>query len=406
MVRTVTSKKLRCDTEVESRDPAKRTKCLLSADGPCTSLRSGPVVRHRLIVEAATMQVTAMSGFALSAPDSPDCTPTNSSILILSSQESSQESDTSSSDPSVIAVWSQESTQPEPLSATLTSGFAAHATDLASAAVKSPQPVYTARCGSSPDVLRGSEVITKGLEWSPSPVRSRLHVSPPAAPRTPHGEIPLWFEDAFASDGYDSEALELIAGLHPHQNIVNHDEDVMAVSIESAVNVPGSCESSPRSDVWVSEAWPADVECINEQWNPRHWKFSPMSIGIRDGADCGCEERCNVVSCANAKESRFCMEANCAFSGFCGNALKEHSSLVVARNTRTGMRGLVAKDGIAVGEVLGEYFGHLDLFGPPCRNGPVNDGFRMHLKTRTTGNKYIGIDAKEMGGTLRFMNHA
>jgi hypothetical protein len=61
---------------------------------------------------------------------------------------------------------------------------------------------------------------------------------------------------------------------------------------------------------------------------------------------------------------------------------------------------------IAAGEVLGEYLGHLDLFGLPCRNGPVNEGFRMHLKTRTSGRKYVGIDAKKMSGTLRFMNHA
>ncbi|KAE9045482.1 hypothetical protein PR002_g2198 [Phytophthora rubi] len=128
------------------------------------------------------MQVTAMSGFALSAPDSPDCTPTNSSILILSSQESSQESDTSSSDPSVIAVWSQESTQPEPLSATLTSGFAAHATDLASAAVKSPQPVYTARsprpaacsAGSSRPRLRRDLRAAVQAE----PLNAAVHVEP------------------------------------------------------------------------------------------------------------------------------------------------------------------------------------------------------------------------------------
>jgi hypothetical protein len=31
-------------------------------------------------------------------------------------------------------------------------------------------------------------------------------------------------------------------------------------------------------------------------------------------------------------------------------------------------------------------------------NGPVNDGYRMHLKTRTSGKKYVGIDALEMGG--------
>ncbi|KAE8953727.1 hypothetical protein PR001_g32771, partial [Phytophthora rubi] len=30
----------------------------------------------------------------------------------------------------------------------------------------------------------------------------------------------------------------------------------------------------------------------------------------------------------------------------------------------------------------------------------------MHLKTRTTGNKFVGIDALEKGGLLRLMNHS
>ncbi|KAE8891727.1 hypothetical protein PR003_g32828 [Phytophthora rubi] len=48
----------------------------------------------------------------------------------------------------------------------------------------------------------------------------------------------------------------------------------------------------------------------------------------------------------------------------------------------------------------------MDLFGPPCKNGPINDGYRMHLRTRSTGNKFVGIDALDAGGNLRFMNHA
>ncbi|OWY90081.1 hypothetical protein PHMEG_00041953, partial [Phytophthora megakarya] len=33
-------------------------------------------------------------------------------------------------------------------------------------------------------------------------------------------------------------------------------------------------------------------------------------------------------------------------------------------------------------------------------------GYRMRLKTRTTSNKYVGIDALDEGGKLRLMNHA
>ncbi|OWZ06667.1 hypothetical protein PHMEG_00021047 [Phytophthora megakarya] len=69
-------------------------------------------------------------------------------------------------------------------------------------------------------------------------------------------------------------------------------------------------------------------------------------------------------------------------------------------------RGVVAKAKISPVEVIGEYVWQLDLFGPPCRNGPPNDGYRMHLKTRTTRYKCVGLDAKEVGRKLRFLNHA
>jgi hypothetical protein len=90
-------------------------------------------------------------------------------------------------------------------------------------------------------------------------------------------------------------------------------------------------------------------------------------MGVCGGAGCGCEERCNAVTCANAKANRFCMDTNCSFAGACGNALREHPSLVIARSSVTGMRGLIAKAAIPAGEVLVEYLGHLDLFDSPCR---------------------------------------
>jgi hypothetical protein len=70
------------------------------------------------------------------------------------------------------------------------------------------------------------------------------------------------------------------------------------------------------------------------------------------------------------------------------------------------MRGITATQAIPAGEIIGEYFGHVQLFGPPCKNGPVNEGYRLHLKTRTTGKKYVGIDSLEAGRKLRMMNHS
>ncbi|ETM00722.1 hypothetical protein L917_02577 [Phytophthora nicotianae] len=79
--------------------------------------------------------------------------------------------------------------------------------------------------------------------------------------------------------------------------------------------------------------------------------------------------------------------------GECGNSRRESSVLEICRNVRTGMRGVVTRGAISAWEVIGEYFGHLQYFGAPCRSGPANEGYRLRLKTKTTGIKHVRIDA-------------
>lgn len=107
-------------------------------------------------------------------------------------------------------------------------------------------------------------------------------------------------------------------------------------------------------------------------------------MGIREGAGCGCEDQCTALSCLNAKESRFCTDWNCVFGGVCGNALRENTSLGIGRSSRTGMWGLTTTALIPAGEVIGEYLGHLQLFGPPYRNGPVNYRLTVHQAPRSS----------------------
>ncbi|KAL3656643.1 hypothetical protein V7S43_018546 [Phytophthora oleae] len=70
------------------------------------------------------------------------------------------------------------------------------------------------------------------------------------------------------------------------------------------------------------------------------------------------------------------------------------------------MRGITATKAIPAGEIIGQYLGEIDIFGPPCRNGAVNEGYRMHLKTKTTGGKHARIDAVNAGSKLRLLNHS
>ncbi|KAE9030950.1 hypothetical protein PF011_g356 [Phytophthora fragariae] len=206
------------------------------------------------------------------------------------------------------------------------------------------------------------------------------------------------FSEAFESDGYDSEAVALVLVL-PENKLKTRTEDRVDALVPPATE-------SISNGVWVLEEWPTGITFIREQFNPRSWKFPAVPIGIRGGAGCGCEQRCLVTACLNARESRYCTEQNCVFGGECGNGLREGNALVIARSSVTGVRGVVAIGPIPAGEVIGQYLGHVQLFGPPCRNGPVNDGFRMRLKTRLMSNEHLGIDALETSGKLRLMNHA
>ncbi|GMF27494.1 unnamed protein product [Phytophthora fragariaefolia] len=309
---------------------------------------------------------------------------------------------------SIIAIWSPRSvTVSDPPSDALSPCSNTLATisycpglapskEVSCSPIPNSDPSTTAACptrlkSALPEAPTTSYQIQSPAQSSPSCSRNAEGVRRIRSPRTPEGEVPRWFVDAFESDGYDSEGLELISHLSPPTQSVKHGNNQRQELFR---------------ETWVADKWPSDVERLSKQWNPHKWKFPPVSLGIRNGAGCGCETRCNAGSCLNAKESRFCSDQNCAFGGICGNSLGEHPSLMIARSSRTGMRGLVASAAITAGEVLGEYLGHLDLFGPPCRNGPPNEGFRMHLKTRTTGNKHVGIDALERGGLLRLMNHA
>ncbi|KAE8891053.1 hypothetical protein PF005_g31653 [Phytophthora fragariae] len=257
-------------------------------------------------------------------------------------------------------------------------------------------PGTPARSAPIPDFARSPSTASSQAStvapWSPqSPFRTRRQNRAEVVPR--------WYTEAVDSDSDDSETAPLVGSPLPAAR------PSVASSSPGFTVVEGGSANQPR-DEWQLETWPDDVQFISAQLNPRRWKFPTVSVGVRGGIGCGCEERCKGSTCLNARSSRFCTEYNRTFAAECGNGLYESRALAIGRNLRTGMRGLVAKAAIPAGEVIGQYLGNMDLFGPPCINGPINDGYRMHLRTRSTGNKFVGIDALDAGGNLRFMNHA
>lgn len=328
---------------------AKRTKRITYSTTPMKAfprLRSGRTVVHPLVVAAATIEVASLGAFQL--------------------------------DPDILAPVDQ-------------------------VGVTSSQSIVT----------EVSRPVSPGASPPASPPTSQLSTETPCSPRRPtrrealmcqvdEAKIPTWYAEVYDSDGYDTDALELLVTVPSVRRLSHTNSDASSPGFE----VVGDTALQSARDEWLPEPWPANVELWTANSNDRNWKFPVVTIGVNGGAGCGCKSRCNARTCQNAKNSRFCNEQNCVFAGVCGNGLHESTALAICRNTRTGMRGLVATEPIPAGEVIGQYFGHIELFGPPCRNGRPNEGYRMHLKTRTTSNKRVGIDALEAGGKLRMMNHS
>ncbi|KAE8877398.1 hypothetical protein PF002_g9469 [Phytophthora fragariae] len=336
-----------------------------SACRPRPWLRSGRRFSHPLVLEAVTMQESSLSEFQLVPRAVTD---------EVGSEVSSQRTETVPSSP------------------------ASPATSVATTdALRSPSLISSQASTVAPwTPQRGDRTPPRG-HWPPPREDRRVDHH-----RFRDRHIPLWFAEAFESDRYDSEALAVIES----QPRLSSASQASSVRSSPGFELVADTALGSARDEWLPDVWPASVERIATQFNPRSWKFPRVPIGVRGGAGCACSRRCNALTCANAKQSRFCNELNCAFAGACGSALVESSALAIRRNARTGMRDLVATAAVPAGEVIGEYLGHVQLFGPPCRNAPANEGFKMHLKTRTTGNKFGGIDALEKGGLLRLMNHS
>jgi hypothetical protein len=178
--------------------PAKQVKKMTIGSGPCSRLRSGPVLSHPLVIEAATMQVDSLSQFELTPPESPTHPSQRTSIILVSSQDSE-----ASSDPLILDVWSQQSSQPGTPSTPRPSGLSPATNTPATAPSSMPTPVSA----TTNAVPRRPTSSARSLDWSPSQVQPRSWL-----PRTPPGQIPQRLEEAFESEpeGFDAETLELI----------------------------------------------------------------------------------------------------------------------------------------------------------------------------------------------------
>ncbi|KAG2799516.1 hypothetical protein PC118_g18242 [Phytophthora cactorum] len=155
---------------------------------------------------------------------------------------------------------------------------------------------------------------------------------------------------------------------------------------------------------FVSSPWPAHVVYLHDYYNPASLKL-PYELHY---GDCNCSDPCQIDTCHNAQMNVLCTDSCCYWEELCANRPCESPKVEVKRNGTTGKYALVAKTALNHGEVLGEYLGRLRYVESNRTMRPRNEGSKLTLRTKTDGSRSrrVGIGAYQLGGQMRFANHA
>ncbi|KAE8988129.1 hypothetical protein PR003_g17477 [Phytophthora rubi] len=265
--------------------------------------RSGRAVLPGVVNEAVTIQVTPLAEFQLSPP-----VLTSSASQESVSAASSQRTVTDPSPPA-----SPEATTP---ATTLRGSPSRLDPRTSSRALWSPQSPFVE--GRRDPEVGGASSVTSS-PTSTVAASSQTSTVAPWSPQSPFNRlrrhrtivVPLWFAEVFESDGYDSEALELIGSPAPPRR----SSVTPSTSSSPGFAVVGAPRLTDLMAEWRLEPWPSNVKQLVTTYNPQRWKFPGVSAGVTGGVSCGCERSCAASTCLNAASSRFCTEFNCTFGG-------------------------------------------------------------------------------------------
>ncbi|KAG6974709.1 hypothetical protein JG688_00002928 [Phytophthora aleatoria] len=90
----------------------------------------------------------------------------------------------------------------------------------------------------------------------------------------------------------------------------------------------------------------------------------------------------------------------------CANRPRECSKVTVMQDAKTSQYGLVATSRVEAGEVLGEYLGQLRCVPKKTSLRARNQSYMLRMRARSVLEEYVGIDARQLGGRMRFANHS
>ncbi|KAE8976043.1 hypothetical protein PR001_g25533 [Phytophthora rubi] len=235
-----------------------------------------------------------------------------------------------------------------------------------------------------------------------SPVLLETPPRSPARPRT-HNALQLRHEGRRARrEASAPYARRQSAPQHYARPVINPRGAMRVTADES----PRAQLRGPRPrDQFIPAQWPHRVIHLCEQFDPLATVFPSVShFGW-----CDCQSPCRVDSCRNSLMHLYCNINCCPHEGLCGNALAESSKVYPGRNVRTRSLGVVAGEGIEAGEVLGQYLGEMEHVSVSRAGRPRNSGYRLVMRQRPERPTFpdrVAINAENMGGLMRFVNHS
>ncbi|KUF96957.1 Myosin-J heavy chain [Phytophthora nicotianae] len=168
---------------------------------------------------------------------------------------------------------------------------------------------------------------------------------------------------------------------------------------------PSRARERRYRDRFLPADWPVRVAHLRAQYKPTGLVFP----AVPHYGWCDCSEPCRVGACRNSLMQLYCTPSCCPYDAKCGNSLEESTKVYLARNTRTLQLSVVAAEDIDAGEVLGQYLGEFEHVSVDPARRPRNEGFRLMMTQRPERPSHpirVAVNAAEMGGLMRFVNHS
>jgi hypothetical protein len=202
----------------------------------------------------------------------------------------------------------------------------------------------------------------------------------------------------------DERPLLPLPGSSVHNAIILSDSDGDATTLahpNATTTHQLPILEGPRSklyDEFTLASRPTLVPFFRRNVDPYSVSFPDIDVD-----KCCCIFRCARGSCVNASSAIYCDKRNCAVGLFCGNRLRDHSSLALMACIKG--YGVIATAHIPAQSVIAEYTGTV-VTARELTQAQIDRGFVLQFKSRSESDEIVFVDASMGGRISRFINHS